>query len=240
MKRASILATACGVVLMMAALGPVQNEDEPKVPFADCPAAVQKTLREATRGAVIATVVKETNEDVTTYRASVVVDGRKYALEVDEDGTLIDMSLEVDQDEVKFSSCPKAAQTTFRKESRDSLIDVVGKSLRLGGAVYDAVVTLSGKDYAIVVAEDGTLIEKTLLIDDEAIELSECPAAVQKTLREHAAGGQIGAVTRSTGIGGHVYDAEVEIHGLSYIVEVTEKGVLFAKSLNEVDEAAPE
>ena len=85
----------------------------------------------------------------------------------------------------------------------------------------------------IVVAEDGTLVEKVLVINDEEIKLAECPEAVKKSLREHAGGGTIGDITRSTGISGHTFEAEVKIKESIYLIEVTESGHLISKSLEE-------
>lgn len=115
-------------------------------------------------------------------------------------------------------------------------IDVVIKDVRYGGTVYEAAVTVGGKDYGVVVAEDGTLVEKALIIEEEEVELAACPAAVRKALRDQSQGGEVGAVTRSTGLAGHVYEAVVETHGKRYVIEVTEGGTLISKALNEDDE----
>ena len=103
--------------------------------------------------------------------------------------------------------------------------------MKYGVTIYEAVVDHKGKSYEIVVAEDGTLVEKVLVIDDEEVELATCPAAVQAAFREHAKGGTIGDITRSTGIGRPTYEAEVEIKGKVYLVEVDESGLLISKSL---------
>jgi hypothetical protein len=86
-----------------------------------------------------------------------------------------------------------------------------------------------------VVAEDGTLVEKVLVIDDEEVELAMCPAVVQTAFREHAQGGVIGTITRSTGIGRHTYEAEVELKGKVYLIEVSETGLLISKSLEAAE-----
>ena len=72
--------------------------------------------------------------------------------------------------------------------------------MKYGTPIYETVVEHKGKAYEIVVAEDGTLVEKVLVIDDEEVELAMCPAVVQIAFREHAPGGKIGDITRSTGI----------------------------------------
>ena len=113
---------------------------------------------------------------------------------------------------------------------------VVGKGMRYGVPVYEIGVTHQGKSYDIVVAEDGTLVEKLLVIEDRAFALEKCPAEVQATLKAHAGGGTIVAVVRSLGIAQPIFEAEVMIRGKNYLIEVDEAGHLLAKSL----ESGPE
>ncbi len=77
-------------------------------------------------------------------------------------------------------------------------------------------------------------MEKVLVIEDEDIKLSDCPAAVRTALHEHAKGGEIGDITRSTGIGQHTFEAEVKIKDRVYLIEVAESGLLISKSLEAV------
>src|SRR5262249_50825907 len=107
---------------------------------------------------------------------------------------------------------------------------------RYGVTIYEAVVELKGKAYEVVVAEDGTLVEKVLVIEDEEVALAACPAAVQNALREQSAGGMIGDITRTSGLGKRTYEAEVEIKGKVYLVEVSETGLMSAKWLEAAEE----
>ena len=230
MTGIGLVALHLALTMMAAAV-----EDEQDVKLADCPAAVQKTLQAEAKGAKIEAVTKTTEDDETTFRTVVDLGGKRYGIEVDEEGTLIEVSLQVEEEEIKFFDCPAAVQKTFRAESHDSKIDRVTRDVKLGGTIYETVVAIAGKPYEIVVGEEGTLIEKTLVIEEEDVELSACPAAVQKTLHAEARGGSIGAIIRSTGIGGHVYEAEVEIEGKSYTVEVASNGTLILKALDDDD-----
>jgi hypothetical protein len=54
---------------------------------------------------------------------------------------------------------------------------------------------------------------------------------VQAALRQHAKGGTVRDITRSTGIGQQTFEAEVEIKGKVYLIEVAEDGLLISKSL---------
>jgi hypothetical protein len=211
--------------------------DEQEIKLADCPPAVRKTFEAEAKGAKIETVTRETDEDEeTVYWADVVLRGMTYAIGVLEDGTLSEMNLAVDEEEVPFEQCPAAVQATFKSEAFGARIEVVGKDVKYGVTIYETAVEHKGKSYEVVVAEDGTLVEKVLVIDDEEITLAECPAVVQIAFREHASGGTIGDITRSTGIGRPTYEAEVDIKGKIYLIEVSETGHLIAKSLEAVEE----
>lgn len=225
-----------GLSLLPAAPVPLRGAEEQRLPFEDCPAAVQKTLKAEARGLAIDVVTKEANDDETTYWATVVAAGRKYAINVAEDGTLNEVSLEADEAEIKLAKCPPAVQATFRHESNDAKIDTVDKDVKYGTMVYQTVAVIGGRDYMLVVAHDGTLVEKSLVIVEDDVDLKSCPTAVQKTLHEQANGGKIGGVSRSTGIVGHVYQAEVRIGEKDYVIEVAESGSLISKWLGDVDD----
>ena len=222
-----VTAALSGFVFGMASAG-----DEQEIKFSDCPAAVRKTFQAEAKGAKIETVTKEKDEDdETVYWADVAVGGKTYAIGVLEDGTLTEMNLAVDDEELPFDRCPAAVQATFRSEAFGEKVDAVGKDMKYGVTIYQTVVDHKGKSYEIVVAEDGTLVEKVLVIDDEEVELAKCPAAVRAALHEHAKGGKIGDITRSTGIGRHTFEAEVKIKDKVYLIEVAESGLLISKSL---------
>jgi hypothetical protein len=219
-----------GFVFGVASFG---AEDELK--FTDCPAAVQKAFQAEAKGTKIETVNKEQAGDAElVYWADVAIGGKTYAIGVLEDGTLSELNLAVDDEELPFDRCPATVQATFRTEAFGEKIDAVGRDMKYGVTLYQTVVEHKGKSYEIVVAEDGTLVEKVLVIDDEDIKLADCPAAVRAALHEHAKGGEIGDVTRSTGIGQHTFEAEVKTKGKVYLIEVAESGLLISKSLEAV------
>ena len=173
MQRIGIAtAASLGLVLGMATVG-----DGQETKLSDCPAAVKKTIEAEARGGRIGTVHKEKEDDATVYWTEAIIAGKTYALGVLEDGTLVEMNLAVDDAEVPFDRCPTAVQATFRHEAFGLAIKSVGKDRKYGVTIYETVVHHSrGKAYEIVVAEDGTLVEKVLVIEDEEIELTKCPA----------------------------------------------------------------
>jgi hypothetical protein len=204
----------------------------PSVKFADCPAEVKKTLQAEAAGARIEFVRREKDDDgEMIYWADVAVGGRHYAIGVFEDGTLSEMSLAVDDAELGIDQCPAAVRSTMRNEAFGEKIGNIDMDVKYGVTIFETTVLHHGKSYEIVVAEDGTLVEKVLVIEDEEIDLARCPAVVQTSLHKHAAGGTIHDVTRSTGIHGHTFEAEVEIKSKIYVIEVAENGQLISKSL---------
>jgi hypothetical protein len=224
-----VTAPLLGLMLAMA-------RDGQEVKFADCPPAVRKALQAEAKGAKIDVVTREDEDEGTVYWADAAIGGKMYAIGVLEDGTLTEMNLAVDENEIPIERCPGAVQATFRGEAFGEKIESVGQDMKYGVTVYEAVVHHKDKAYEIVVAEDGTLVEKVLVIDDEEVDLSACPAPVKATLQEHARGGMIRDITRSSGIGRPTYEAEVEIMGKVYAIEVAENGLLISISLEAAAE----
>jgi hypothetical protein len=202
----------------------------------DCPAPVRKTFEAEARGARIESVHKEKEDDQTIYWAAVKIAGRAYAIGVLEDGTLAEMNLAVDESRLPLEQCPAPVQATFRREAFGEKLEGIGKDVKYGVTIYETAVQHRGRSYEIVVAEDGTLVEKALVIEDEEVELAKCPAAVQAALKEHARGGTIGDITRSSGIGRPTFEAEVKLKDKIYLIEVSESGHLISKSLEAGEE----
>jgi hypothetical protein len=226
-----LLLTAMAVMLGLAPAALPAGDDE-KIKLSDCPASVRKTFESEAKGVKIESVTKEKNvDDETLFWAEVDIGGKTYVIGVFEDGTLTEMNLAVDDDDVPIERCPALVKATFRHEAFGQKVGSVGRDVKYGVSIYQTVVPYRGHSYQIVVAEDGMLVEKVLIIDDEEIELDKCPTAVQSALRAHSGGGKISQITRSTGIGKPTYEAEVEIKGKIYLIEVSESGFLISKSL---------
>jgi hypothetical protein len=196
------------VQLLALGFGHCPADDDPKTKFADCPAPVQKAFQTEAPGSKIEFVTKEKDDESgTIYWTDTLVNGKNYSIGILEDGTLAEMNLTIDDEEVTLERCPMSVQLTFKSEA-----------------------------FGEKVAEDGTLVEKVLVIEDEEVELAKCPAAVQTALNKHAKGGTINEITRYTGIGKNTYEAEVDFKGKVYLIEVAESGTLLSKSLEAGEE----
>jgi hypothetical protein len=221
-----------GLVLGALIAGPARGDETP-LKLAECPAPVRNAFEREAPGAKVETVTKDATADgITTYAASVVLSGRHYHLSVDHDGHLIEIELETKDDEVKFAALPAPVKETFHREAKGVNFDEITKDLKYGVVIYESVAKIAGKDYAIVVAENGTLVEKSLVIGEDEVELPACPAAVQKAIKEHARGGKVGPITRLGGVGnGHIYETELEVDGGRFALAVTEAGTLISKAV---------
>ncbi len=149
-------------------------------------------------------------------------------------------------DEIALADCPAAVQKTFEREANGAKLEDIEKETEDGKTIYEAGVTLDEKEYEIVVAEDGTLLEKILEDeededdgDDEEeveIKLSDCPAAVQKTLKREANRADIDALDKETKDGEAIYEADVKFDGKNYEIRIAEDGILISKALDAEDE----
>lgn len=78
----------------------------------------------------------------------------------------------------------------------------------------------------------------TAQADDEKekkISVSDCPNAVQKTLKREARGGEIEEIEKETEGDSIVYEVEVEFGENEYEIEIAEDGTLLSKVLEEED-----
>src|SRR5215469_12815585 len=80
--------------------GTEKDENKQKVTLTDMPPAVQKTIQDNLAGGKITETVKETKDGKTYYEAEVQkAGGEKVEIKVAEDGKLINVGQEEDEDE---------------------------------------------------------------------------------------------------------------------------------------------
>jgi uncharacterized membrane protein YkoI len=145
------------------------SEEEVEIDLKDAPAAVQKTLLREAGGAKIKDVVKETEDGKTVYEAEVEIDDQEYKIVVAADGTLLEKSLEDDDDEipVDWADVPPAVQKTLQREAAGAKIAKVDKFSSEGRTLYETDVKIDGKNYQITVTAEGLLLSKGLDEDED-------------------------------------------------------------------------
>ena len=226
--RASWVLIASSLLVASASPG----TDDLVMKFNDCPAPVKKSLQAEAPGVKIESVTRERDEDnETVYWAEVAITGKTYAIGVFEDGTLSEMNLAFDDAEVPLDECPEPVRQALKAEAFGEKVESVTRLMKYGVTLFETLVQHKNRSYQLAVAEDGSLFEKVLVIDDEPVDLAQCPAVVQAALKKQAHGGAIHDVTRSTGILRPTYEASVEIKNKVYLIEVDETGSLISKTL---------
>ncbi len=141
---------------------------------------------------------------------------------------------------IEFADCPPEVQKTIQRESLGARLDGVFKETDDGELFFTAEVSFGQLHYEIVVAADGTLLEKVLEDDEQGdsdeIEFSDCPTAVQKTLRREAMDAAIEEIEKRESGEQEIYVAEVVLDGKGYRIKVAEDGTLISKALDDEDD----
>ena len=91
-------------------------------------------------------------------------------------------------------------------------------------ASWMCVILLVGLTAIAANADDGS---------GEAVKLTDCPKAVQKTLKRESRGGKIVEIEKEEEGGKTTYEAEVMIDGKEYDIEIASDGTLLSKVLEE-------
>jgi hypothetical protein len=148
---------------------------EVKISYADCPAAVQKTIQREVIGATINDVFEDSHDDTTIYRADVTFEDKSYDILVSKNGTLLEKILQTDDEssEVAFSDLPRAVRKTLKREALGAKIKNVIKQNHSVETTYELYVKVEGLTYEVKVSEDGTLISKVLDGEDKEEDKAE-------------------------------------------------------------------
>jgi hypothetical protein len=139
---------------------------------------------------------------------------------------------EVIETTIKFAECPVAVQQTFRRESVGTKIDAVVEVTEDGKKIYKTDVTFDARQYQILVSEDGELLSKVLNDDDEItteVKFSDCPIAVQKTLKRESRGAEIKTVVKMVNDEKTEYGIDSLFEGKIYRIVIAENGILILK-----------
>ena len=184
--------------LVLLSAGDRAHRDDQKIKLTECPAPVQEAIKarvEPNAHKVETVEVEKADGEPTIYWADITLSGKPYALGLLEDGTLWELMFAIDVDDLPFAKLPPAAQATIKTEGYGQKIDTVSREYRYGQTVFEMVVTHKGHRYELIVADDGTLVEKSLIVVDEEVSLTKCPQLVQTVFHKYAPGAEIGEVT---------------------------------------------
>ncbi len=144
--------------------------------------------------------------------------------------------------EVKFTSAPPAVQKTFKDETNNSRIDLLGKGKNdekdgEDKAVYRAIVGIGGSNYDLIVAASGQVLFKTLQPMTTEVTLEDCPAPVQKALQAEAKGAKVEVIKRIAAGKRSDFVMEVIVQKLPYQIIFSEDGTLMSKIFDDGTDA---
>jgi hypothetical protein len=242
--------TTCWLVANAAEAEKVFEINEVEVTLADCPTAVQKTIKREVIGATINEVFEDTCDCRTIYRADVTFDDKKYDIIVAEDGTLLEKVLNQDGDEddesaeVAFSDLPSAVRKTIKREAHGVKIEAATKQTHCGKTLYTVGVVIEGKNYEVKVSENGTLISKVL---DEAVDEEEESEATKDKMATHEETSTVETnpltILQGTGLQLMLADGpepghrvELKIEGKNFEIKATKTGILISVAPDDDDE----
>lgn len=131
------------------------QDQEKRVKMKDLPEAVQKTVREQSKGAIIRGLAEETENGKTNYEVELKVNGHNKDVLIDPTGAVV-----VVEEEVTLESLPALVKTAIEQNAVNGKIKMV-ESITEGGVIvaYEAHIKKAGKSIEIKVSPDGQLIK---------------------------------------------------------------------------------
>ena len=128
---------------------------EKPVKMEDLPSAVQKTVREQSKGATIRGLTREVERGKTSYEVELTVNGRSKDIEMDSTGAILEV-----EEEVALDALSPAVKAGLEKQAAPGKILKVESVSRRGKIVsYEARVERAGKKSEIAVKPDGTPVK---------------------------------------------------------------------------------
>jgi len=135
-----------GLVLVQGAVA-----QEKKIKRSELPAAVEKTVAEQSKGATIRGFNQEQENGQTTYEAELIVNGRSKDVQMDANGTILEVEEQVD-----FQALPAEVQAGLQAKAGSGKITKVESITKKDKLVaYEAKVLTDGKKSEVQVGPDG-------------------------------------------------------------------------------------
>ena len=144
------IALSFGACALLAGTALAQETERP-AQMKDLPQAVQATVREQSRGAVVLGLSVETENGQTFYEASLKVKGRLRDVLIDANGAVVEV-----EDQVTLASLPPAARAEIVRQAGKGRILMVESITKNNVIVaYEAHVKTAGKISEIKVDPEG-------------------------------------------------------------------------------------
>lgn len=212
-----------------------------KVPMAQVPAAVQKAIKDQSRGEAVEEVEREVADGRTVYRVEFKRDGINRRVAFAPDGAVVSSGTGVAQamkdwfnvgPSLQLNQVPEAVQKTIREQQAGRTIADLDKETWNGKTVYEVEFKEEGPNQRLHVGADGDLFVAKPQRDGAMMgtQLSDTPPAVQATVKRVAGTSRVDDVDVETRDGQTVYEIEIEQDGLNRHIHVAANGALLRDS----------
>jgi uncharacterized membrane protein YkoI len=163
-------------------------------------------------------------------------------------GAVATQQLAENEKTLSIEQVPTAVRTALLAQAQGGTISEIEMENENGQAVYEAEITLDGKEVEVKVAANGTVLgkeaddedhdadEENEDEDEEQVSLAEVPTAVQATLVKEAAGAEIKEIEKEDEDGRVIYSADVLLNGQEVEFKVAPDGTLLGKEVDDEDE----
>ena len=125
-----------------------------------------------------------------------------------------------DDDDLNLNDLPAAVQKTARHEVGSSKVEEIEDTYEEGQHATEVEYRESGKKMAVVIAKDGTLIQKEYRMSP-----SDAPAVIQGSVAKLYPGGTITHIQEVTRATGKFFEVSVSSGGKSHQLKLDEAGV---------------
>jgi len=184
---------------------------EMEVYFEETPDAVQKTIRTTAKGISPNNISQTTDEKgATNYDVEISEAGVTRDFSVKADGTL-------DSIQVFLPEVPAAVQKTIHETATNATLGDITKTTEDGETTYDVEMTKDGQKREFIVGADGRL-------QSRQVNLTETPAAVQKTIQAELKDGRIDEINSQTDDGETVFVVRMTQDGKTRELNISPDG----------------
>jgi hypothetical protein len=151
MKNIFVWFVSLSLLLSMTALA----DGEKKIQMKNLPPAVQATVKEQSKGAMIRGLAKEIEKGKTIYELELTVDGHNKNLMIDASGKVISI-----EEPVALKDLSAAVQAAIIKQAGKGKIVII-ESLTENGTLtgYEAVIKTGVKSREVKISPDGKLMK---------------------------------------------------------------------------------
>jgi uncharacterized membrane protein YkoI len=214
-----------------------------RVPLTQAPEAVQKAIKEQSRGQVITEVERDTADGRTVYQVDFRREGIDRRVTFALDGTVLSRGTGVAAavkdwfdigPSLQLSQVPEPVQKTIREQQAGRTVGDIDKETWNGKTVFEVEFKEAGVNRHIYVDANGGLVVSRPAGDNRnqmmGTQLSETPQPVQGTVKRIAGSKQIEDVDIETRDGQTVYEVEIEQEGMNRHLQVAANGTVLKDS----------